>query len=235
MRVIKSLVGSVAYAAVLAALLLVPAGLAPGGTWRWPAAWLFLAAYTGLAGLGYVLLALYRPASFDVRQQGVVAGKERKQPWLDAAGSVLYAVYLAAWTVFIPLDVFWLRLLPEPGLALKGVGLAAVVVGSAVAMLAVAQNRFAAPTVQDQLGDGQHVVDTGLYAVIRHPLYAGNLLSFAGAALWLGSTAALVGVLVMVGFTLARMHIEEAWLRANLPGYPEYARRVRGRLIPYVL
>ncbi|WP_374470561.1 isoprenylcysteine carboxylmethyltransferase family protein [Phenylobacterium sp.] len=235
MRVIKSLVASVIYVAILAGLLLVPAGLAPGGSWRWPAGWLFLAAYGGLAAVGYVLIAVYRPASFDVRQQGVIAEKGRKQPRLDAVGSLIYAVYLAGWAVFIPLDVFWLRLLPEPAWPLRLVGLTAVAVGSAVALLAVAQNRFAAPTVQDQLADGQRVVDSGLYGVVRHPLYAGNLLSFAGAALWLGSTAALAGVLVMVGFTLARMHIEEAWLRSNLPGYEDYARRVRARLVPFVI
>lgn len=142
---------------------------------------------------------------------------------------------MAGWFAFIPADVFWLKLLPPPGPALVALGAVATVVGAGMAMLAVAQNRFAAPTVQDQLGEGQQVIQHGLYGVIRHPLYAGNLLAFAGAALWLGSTAALFGVMGMFGFTLARMHVEETWLRANLPGYMDYARRVRGRLIPYVL
>jgi protein-S-isoprenylcysteine O-methyltransferase Ste14 len=102
-------------------------------------------------------------------------------------------------------------------------------------MLAVAQNRYAAPTVQDQSGLGQEVVDTGLYGLIRHPLYAGNLLSWAGASLWLGSTAALLGVLGLVLFTVARIAVEEAELRRTLPGYEAYARRVRARLIPFLV
>ena len=63
----------------------------------------------------------------------------------------------------------------------------------------------------------------------------GNLLLFAGAALWLGSTAALIGVSVHLAATLARIRIEEAFLRENLPDYAAYAARVRARLIPFVV
>jgi protein-S-isoprenylcysteine O-methyltransferase Ste14 len=235
MRLLKSLRASLTFVAVLAVLLLVPAGFAPGGTWLWSRAWGFLAVYGAIAVVGYAALAVLRPASFDVRMQGVVAKKAQKQPLIDAVGATIFMAYMAAWLAFIPLDVFWLHLAPPPPLALSLAGVLATVAGVAVTFVAVAQNQFAAPTVQDQSARDQSVVDTGLYGVIRHPLYAGNLLSYAGVALWLGSYVALAGVLVILLFTVARILVEEAYLRANLPGYADYARRVRSRLIPFVI
>jgi protein-S-isoprenylcysteine O-methyltransferase Ste14 len=235
MRFVHGILNGLRWIGPFAATLLLAAGLAPGGTWIWPRGWAFLATYGGLAVGGSVALALFRPASFQVRRQGLVARAEQRQPWLDAVGTVIYIGFLTAWTAFIPLDVFWLRLLPAPAPLVSTLGGAATVAGVLIVLFAVAQNRFAAPTVQDQTADGQHVVDTGLYSLIRHPLYAGNLLAFAGMALWLGSYAALGGVLLMLLFTAARIAIEERELRARLPAYADYARRVRGRLIPFVL
>jgi protein-S-isoprenylcysteine O-methyltransferase Ste14 len=142
---------------------------------------------------------------------------------------------MMAWFAFIPIDLFRLRLLPPPSAAISAAGAAATIAGVVVAYAAIAQNRFAAPTIHDQTLDGQQVIDTGLYAVVRHPFYAGMLLVYAGAALWLGSYAALIGASGFLILTLARIVIEEAYLRQALPAYAAYARRVRGRLIPYLL
>lgn len=235
MQAMKGLSAALAVVAVIAMLLLIPAGVMPGGTWIWPRAWVALAATAGVTGAGSVLLAIYLPENFAMRQQGPVAHHGRRQPWIDAAGLVAYIIYLAAWVAFIPVDVFGLRLLPPPGDFASLAGGVAGVAGLVITQVTVAQNRFATPTVQDQSADGQVVVQSGLYSVVRHPLYAGNLLFFSGLAIWLGSTAALVGVLGQLLFTLARIVIEEGELRARIPAYADYARRVRGRLIPYVL
>jgi protein-S-isoprenylcysteine O-methyltransferase Ste14 len=234
MPVLKGVLAPLPVIVVVATLLLVTAGLA-SGFWIWPRAWGFLAVFAALSLAGSVTLAVAWPASFAVRQQGVVAAKEKRQPLIDAVGSVFYALCLMAWFAFIPIDVFRLRLLAPPTAALSIAGAAAVIVGLVVAYAAIAQNRFAAPTIHDQTPDGQQVIDTGLYAVVRHPFYAGLLLFYAGAALWLGSYAALVGVSGFLAMTLARILIEEAYLRRALPAYAGYARRVRGRLIPYLL
>jgi protein-S-isoprenylcysteine O-methyltransferase Ste14 len=182
-----------------------------------------------------VTLAVAAPASFKVRQQGLIAPRTRRQPLIDAVGSVVYALYMMAWFAFIPLDVFRLRLLPPPGVSISAAGAAATMVGVIVAYAALAQNRFAAPTIHDQTSEGQRVIDTGLYAVVRHPFYAGMLLVYGGAALWLGSYAALIGASGFLIMTLARIVIEEAYLKQTLPAYAGYARRVRGRLIPHLL
>jgi protein-S-isoprenylcysteine O-methyltransferase Ste14 len=126
-------------------------------------------------------------------------------------------------------------LLPAPPWPVEAAGGLAVIAGVVISYVAIGQNQFAAPTIHDQSGDGQRVIDTGLYGVVRHPFYAGMLFVYAGWALWLGSYAALIGASVFLVLTLARIVIEEAWLRAALPDYADYARRVRGRLIPYLL
>ena len=221
--------------AMAAILLLVPAGLLPGGTWLWPRGIAFVAVSGAIQLAGNSALAIWRPAHLRVRQQSVVAPKDRRQPWIDAVGSAALLVFAAAWLAFVPLDVFRLRLLPPPGPLAASVGGLAAIVGAALTPLAVWENRFATPNVQDQTGQSQRVIDTGVYSVIRHPIYAGNLLLFSGATLWLGSYAALGGVSVLLVATVGRIVIEEAHLRANLPGYADYERRVRPRLIPFLI
>ena len=120
-----------------------------------------------------------------------------------------------------------------PGAAVVTAGAGMALAGLAFSYLAIAQNRYAAPTIHQQAG--QRLIDTGLYAVVRHPFYAGMLLVYAGTALWLGSYAAAVASTAFLVMTLARIVIEEAHLRRALPGYGAYARRVRGRLIPFLL
>jgi protein-S-isoprenylcysteine O-methyltransferase Ste14 len=234
MAILQAVRATVPLIAIAAALLLVPAGLA-ANAWAWPSGWAFLAAMTMVTLGGSATLATVRPASFAVRQQGLVADKARRQPWIDAAGSIVYAVCQAAWLAFIPIDVFRLHLLPAPSGWVSAGGAAAVIGGTVTAYVAIGQNRFAAPTIHDQSAEGQHVIQTGLYGLVRHPFYAGMLLAYAGAALWLGSYAAALVTTVFLLMTLARIVIEERWLREHLPDYAAYARRVRGRLIPYLL
>jgi protein-S-isoprenylcysteine O-methyltransferase Ste14 len=235
MRIGEGLRAGVMMVAPIAALLVMPAGLLPDGTWLWSRALWFVGVYGAICVGSNMALAVMRPAQFRVRQQGVVAGKGRKQPLIDAVGSSILVAYALAWVGFIPLDVFRLHLLPAPGPLASAIAGVCVVVGAALTPLAVWQNEFATPHLDDQADRGQRVVDTGIYGVIRHPIYAGNLLLFGGMAVWLGSWAAFAGVGVYLLATVGRIIIEEGQLRASLPGYVDYARRVRSRLIPFVL
>lgn len=233
MRALRGLRSALTFLIPVAALLLVPAGLLPDGTWVWRHGLVFLGVLSAIVVGAQMALAVFRPASFEVRQGGLVADKAKRQPLIDALGLVAYVVLLAGWLMFIPLDVFALHVLPPPPGWVAGLGLATALAGNLVAYSAVWQNQFAAPTIHDQAG--QQVVDSGIYRLIRHPLYAGNLMLFAGGALWLGSTAAAIATVAQLAATLWRIRMEEAYLRQTLPAYAAYARRVRGRLIPYLL
>lgn len=231
--IIDGLLASLRGILTYAILLLIPAGLVPGGTWLWPQGLWFVGVTGAISLAGNVALAVARPEHFGVRQQSVVASKGKQQPLLDAVAAAGLIAFAVAWFIFIPIDVFRLHLLPAPSAALSTAGGVCVVIGAMLTPLAVWENKFATPNVQQQ--DGQKVIDTGIYSLIRHPIYTGTLLTTGGATLWLGSSAAFLGVFVVLAMTIGRIIIEEAHLRTNHPGYEDYARRVRGRLIPFIL
>jgi protein-S-isoprenylcysteine O-methyltransferase Ste14 len=92
------------------------------------------------------------------------------------------------------------------------------------------ENSYAASTIQ--VADDQKVISTGLYALVRHPMYAGALLLLVGIPLALDSWYGLFGILVIVPALIWRLLDEERFLTKNLPGYAEYTSHVRWRLIP---
>jgi protein-S-isoprenylcysteine O-methyltransferase Ste14 len=93
-------------------------------------------------------------------------------------------------------------------------------------------NSFAAPVVKVQTERHHHVISTGPYALVRHPMYASVMLFFIGAPLTLGSWWGLAFVPVFFAMFAFRTGIEERTLRAGLSGYADYAARVRYRLVP---
>ncbi|MBL7314951.1 isoprenylcysteine carboxylmethyltransferase family protein, partial [Escherichia coli] len=107
-----------------------------------------------------------------------------------------------------------------------------VMTGLGIAMLVVIQNRYAASTVRVEAG--QILASDGLYKIVRHPMYAGNVVMMTGIPLALGSYWAMFilvpGTLVLV----FRILDEEKLLTQELSGYREYRQLVRYRLVPYV-
>src|ERR1700733_5436997 len=91
-------------------------------------------------------------------------------------------------------------------------------------------NSFASTTLRVQEERGQTVISTGPYAVVRHPMYAYSLLVFIGTPLLLGSLWGLLGVGLFLPLLAARVLGEEAMLIDGLPGYRQYAAKVRFRL-----
>ena len=113
------------------------------------------------------------------------------------------------------------------GAGLAGFGLSFILV--ARAMLA---NRFFSPVVRIQQERGHHLVDTGPYAVVRHPGYAGMILFAPFSGLALGSWLSVAVALVYSALVLRRVLFEDRFLRTNLAGYEAYTTRVPYRLVP---
>ena len=99
---------------------------------------------------------------------------------------------------------------------------------------AQAVNRHFEPTVRIQTERGHRVIDSGPYAVVRHPGYVGAVVMSVGVALALGSLWALVPAALVAVLLIGRTLAEEATLKAELPGYAEYTGRVRYRWTPGV-
>jgi protein-S-isoprenylcysteine O-methyltransferase Ste14 len=110
------------------------------------------------------------------------------------------------------------------------VGLAVAAIGMFVVSLVIIQNSYAAAVVRVE--EGQTVVSTGLYALVRHPMYTGNLLVMLGVPLALGSYWGLVFSVPFVAVIALRIRDEEGLLREELKGYREYTDDVRYRLVP---
>lgn len=117
---------------------------------------------------------------------------------------------------------------------LRGVGLA----GFALSFLLVARsmlaNRFFSAVVRIQDDRGHHVVDTGPYAVVRHPGYAGMILFAPLSGLALGSWISVAVAMIYSALVLRRVLFEDRFLRMNLDGYDAYTHRVPYRLVPHV-
>ena len=94
------------------------------------------------------------------------------------------------------------------------------------------ENAYLSRTVEVQ--ENQKVVDTGLYGIVRHPMYAVTLVLFLSMPLVLGSWLSLIVLLAYPVIIAARIRDEERVLLQGLPGYAEYTQRVRWRIIPFI-
>ncbi|WP_192177642.1 methyltransferase family protein [Mesorhizobium amorphae] len=209
---------------VMGALLFLSAG-----TLNWPGAWLYLVMMVGLSLTLGVSLARRDPGLMNERLSPPIQKNQ------TAADKVLLSVLLLAmlvWQVLMGLDFrFGWSAVP---VWVQVVGTAVLLLGIWICYRTMLENSFAAPVVKIQEERGQHVITTGPYGYVRHPMYAGAILFFAGAALLLGSWWGLASVLVFVVLLAIRIFIEEGTLRTGLRGYDDYAANVRYRLIPLV-
>ena len=206
----------------IAAIVFVPAGTLD--FWQ---AWLFLALYAASSTALTLHLMLHDPALLQRRMRG---GAGAEQEPAQKTIMRLMSVGFAALFIVPGLDHrFGWSDAPWP---VAMVGEALVMAGWAVIFVVFRQNTFAAATIG--LAPDQRVITTGLYARIRHPMYAGGLAMLAGIPLALGSWWGLLPLLATAPVLAWRLLDEEAFLRRNLAGYSQYCSSVRSRLIPCV-
>jgi protein-S-isoprenylcysteine O-methyltransferase Ste14 len=226
MSIPKVIAGIVFNVAFYALLLFIPAG-----TLHWWRAWVFLAV-TGIVMAAAIYNILPDSAGlFSERARGII---QKGQPLWDRVLVILLVISFVGQILFIPLDVFRYHLGPKPGEPVSFLGLALYVAGWSIITLAMKVNPFAVPVVRLQQERHQRVIDTGVYAVVRHPMYTGFIPMIVGPALWLGSYVAALLTVVPIAVVAMRSILEERFLRRELKGYNAYMEKVRYRLIPLV-
>ncbi len=94
------------------------------------------------------------------------------------------------------------------------------------------ENAYLSRTIEVQTG--QKVIDSGLYGIVRHPMYLATVLLFLMMPLVLGSVISLLFMLAYIPIIVKRIRNEEQVLEKGLPGYREYKKRVRYRLLPFI-
>ena len=197
----------------------------PAGTFRYPGAWLLIAIlFIPMLLLG---LVLYRKMPELLEKRLSSKEKNGDQKAVIALSALLFLMvfvlsaldfrfgwsHLPAWVSFVAAAVF-----------LAGYALYAEV---------MRENAYLSRTVEVQ--EGQKVVDTGLYGLVRHPMYLSTVLLFLSMPLVLGSPVAFLVILLGYPPVIAwRIRDEEKTLAAGLPGYEAYMRKVKYRVIPRI-
>ena len=202
----------------------------PAGTLDWRGGWIFMAEMVIGSLVSVLWLAWRDPALLKDRMGGAF---QKGQVFWDKVFMSLMIVIWYGWLVLMALDAkrWGTSHVPE---WLSDVGAVLIPLGFLAVLWTFRENSFAAPVVKIQEERGQKVISTGPYSIVRHPMYAGALLYMLGMPLLLGSWLGLAVLPLIVGFLTIRIFIEERALRKGLPGYSEYATRVRYRLVPYV-
>ncbi|BBX01154.1 hypothetical protein BST36_12720 [Mycolicibacterium moriokaense] len=199
----------------------------PAGTFDYWQAWVFIAAFI----VGSMVPTIYLAAKYpDALQRRFKSG-----PWAEtrmaqrlinvgiittviAAGVISALDYRFGWS--------------HPPIAVIVLGNVLVLTGLVIAELVIIQNNFAAATITVE--ENQPVVSTGLYGVVRHPMYVGALIVMVGMPLALASYWGLLTAIPAVLVFVARITDEEKALRQELDGYDEYTQKVHYRLVPGV-
>jgi protein-S-isoprenylcysteine O-methyltransferase Ste14 len=216
---------SVGFWIFLALLLFLPAGTA-----NWPGAWAYVVLFTGASlGLGLWLEA-FDPELLAERMRPPLS---RDQKPRDRAIMAAISLTFLVWLPFMALDAkrFGWSHIPVWAQALGAVMLVLPFFGW---VWVLRTNRFASTNIRVQKERGQTVISTGPYAIVRHPMYGFAIPFLAGTPLLLGSLYGLLGLLVILPLLALRTLGEEALLREDLPGYREYAQKVRYRFVPGV-
>jgi len=218
----RALVGLLGLFVAMAALLFLPAW-----TLRYWQAWLFLSLFFGASVAVTVYLMKSDPGLLERRiYAGPTAEKEKSQKIIQS----ITALGFVAMLVVPALDrrLGWSAVPLWATLA----GDVLVAIGFLIIFLVYKENAFASATIE--VYPEQKVITTGLYGLVRHPMYMGGLFLFVGMCLALGSWWDFLVFLLMVPALMWRIFDEEKLLAKELPGYLEYRNNVRRRLIPFV-
>ena len=196
----------------------------PAGTLRYWNGWLLIGIlFVPMLIMG-VILMIKDPALLEKRLNA--KEEQNEQKWVVALSGIMFlAAFILAGLNF---RFQWIKLPAWSAWAAAAVFLAAYLMYAEV----LRENAYLSRTVEVQ--ENQRVIDTGLYGVIRHPMYCATLFLFLSMAFVLGSVLSFAVLLAYIPIIAVRMKNEEKVLTEGLPGYADYCRRVKHRVIPFI-
>ena len=198
---------------------------------NWPDALLFLTIHFLITILASAYLLIVKPASIEARMNY----DSETQPKEDRLATVLMLSAIVVGLSLAPIDIFHLSLSSNFEGDIKNIGLGLYIFGMLLVMASMNANEFAETTVNIQEERGQKVIDTGIYSLIRHPMYTGFIFFITGVNVWLGTYLSLLFSLIFLTVALrSRIIIEEKTLLNDLEGYEDYCKKVKARLIPFL-
>ena len=202
-----------------------------GGNWRWVEGWIFALWFDAMMLSITCYLYVKDPALLAERAQA--PGAKNQKAWDKY---LLWAIYIIAmaWLIIMPLDAERFHWSPPFPLWLKVLGFVLLLPALYFMVQATVENTYLSSLVRIQNERGQHVITSGVYSIVRHPLYFGCLLMMLGGPLLLGSIYGLILTLLGTVIVIGRIFGEEKMLSEELEGYAEYQKKVRFRLIPHL-
>lgn len=227
----KMTVGRFIFSSLITILIFPAVILFLSGDWLWLEGWIFSLWFDAMVLSNMMYLYWKDPALLAERSKA--PGSDNQKQWDKY---LVIGIYLWAlvWFIIMPLDAKrfgWSPLFP---VWLKVLGGVALLPALYLIYQATVENTYLSTLVRIQTDRKQHVISTGVYGFVRHPLYLGCLLMTLGAPLLLGSLygfiIGFIGVIAVVG----RIIGEENMLVNELEGYEEYKKKVTYRLVPFV-
>jgi protein-S-isoprenylcysteine O-methyltransferase Ste14 len=209
-------------AIVLGVLLFLPAW-----TLTYWQAWVFIVVFMGSANAIGVYLSLKDPELLERRKKGGPAAEQ------NMAQKIIISIALIGWVILLVLCGLDHRFTWSPvSLPVSLVGNVLIMLGFLIDFFVFKENSYGASTIETF--EDQKVISTGLYARVRHPMYMGVLVMMIDVPLALGSWWGLAVLVLILPVLIWRILDEEKLLKKDLPGYREYAQKVRYRLVPYL-
>jgi protein-S-isoprenylcysteine O-methyltransferase Ste14 len=205
---------------VLGILLFLPAW-----TLNYWQAWVFIVVFMTATNVIGVYLSLKDPELLERRKK---AGQEQS----PVQRIIIFLILIASIALFV-LSAFDHRFGWSPVSApVSLLGDILVALGLMLNLIVLRENSYSSSTIE--IMEDQKVISTGPYALVRHPMYAASLVMIIGVPLALGSWLGLAVIVLTIPVLVWRILDEERLLKKDLPGYIEYAHKVRYRLVPYL-
>ena len=213
--VAKFLIGIV----LLGALLFIPAG-----TLAWPQGWRFMAIlFVPMLIVGVIMI--FKSPELLRKRLNAKEKQEEQKDVLKYSGLIFLAAFILAGLNF---RFRWI-VLPD---WISWVAVAIFLISYGLYAEVMRENAYLSRTVEVQ--EGQQVVDTGLYGIVRHPMYISTLFLFLAMPLVLGSLISFLIMLLYIPIIAKRIRNEEQVLEEGLQGYTEYKQKVKDKVIPFI-